>query len=66
MSKKVLIVDDDPDVRMFNATVVEESGYTPIEAPNGEEGLDSCQKRKTRSGASGCADAQTERYPPVS
>jgi CheY-like chemotaxis protein len=30
MSKKVLIVDDDPDVRMFNATVVEESGYTPI------------------------------------
>ena len=39
MSKKVLIVDDDPDVRMFNATVVEESGYTPIEAPNGEEGL---------------------------
>ena len=39
MSKKVLIVDDDPDVRMFNTTVVEESGYTPLEAPNGEEGL---------------------------
>ena len=39
MSKKVLIVDDDPDVRMFNATVVEESGYTPVEATNGEEGL---------------------------
>ncbi len=39
MSKKVLIVDDDPDVRLFNATVVEESGYTPIEAPNGEAGL---------------------------
>jgi CheY-like chemotaxis protein len=39
MSKKVLIVDDDPDVRLFNATVVEESGYTPIEASNGEEGL---------------------------
>lgn len=39
MSKKVLIVDDDPDVRLFNATVVEESGYTPIEAANGEEGL---------------------------
>jgi twitching motility two-component system response regulator PilH len=40
MSKKVLIVDDDPDVRMFNATVVEESGYTPVEATNGEEGLE--------------------------
>ncbi len=39
MSKKVLIVDDDPDVRLFNTTVVEESGYTPMEAPNGEEGL---------------------------
>ncbi len=39
MSKKVLIVDDDPDVRMFNATVVEENGYTPVEATNGEEGL---------------------------
>ena len=39
MSKKVLIVDDDPDVRLFNATIVEESGYTPIEATNGEEGL---------------------------
>ena len=39
MSKKVLIVDDDKDVRMFNAAVVEECGYTPVEAANGEEGL---------------------------
>jgi twitching motility two-component system response regulator PilH len=39
MSKKVLVVDDDPDVRLFNVTVVEESGYTPLEASNGEEGL---------------------------
>lgn len=39
MSKKVLVVDDDPDVRMFNVTVVEENGYLPIEAVNGEEGL---------------------------
>ena len=44
MSKKVLIVDDDPDVRMFNATVVEESGYTPVEATNGEEGLKMVKK----------------------
>ncbi len=44
MSKKVLIVDDDPDVRMFNATVVEESGYTPVEATNGEEGLTMVKK----------------------
>jgi two-component system phosphate regulon response regulator PhoB len=39
MSKKVLVVDDDPDVRLFNVTVVEENGYTPLEAANGEEGL---------------------------
>ena len=44
MSKKVLIVDDDPDVRLFNATVVEESGYTPVEASNGEEGLKMLKK----------------------
>ena len=44
MSKKVLIVDDDPDVRMFNATVVEESGHTPFEAPNGEAGLEMVKK----------------------
>ncbi len=39
MGKKVLIVDDDPDVRLFNEAVVEESGYTPLMAANGEEGL---------------------------
>jgi twitching motility two-component system response regulator PilH len=44
MSKKVLIVDDDPDVRLFNSTVVEESGYTPVEAPNGEVGLQIIKK----------------------
>ena len=37
--KKVLVVDDDPDVRLFNTTVVEENGFIPIEATNGEEGL---------------------------
>ncbi len=39
MGKKVLVVDDDPDVRLFSVTVLEEHGYTPIEASNGEEGL---------------------------
>ena len=39
MGKKVLIVDDDPDVRLFNRTVLEEYGYTPLEAANGEEGM---------------------------
>lgn len=39
MEKKVLVVDDDPDVRLFATTVLEEHGYAPIEAGNGEEGL---------------------------
>jgi CheY-like chemotaxis protein len=39
MGKKILVVDDDPDVRLFNTTVVEENGHTPIEAANGEEAL---------------------------
>ena len=38
MPIKVLIVDDDPDVRLFNASVVQDLGYLPIEASNGEEG----------------------------
>ena len=39
MEKKVLVVDDDPDVRLFATTVLEEHGFLPIEAGNGEEGL---------------------------
>ena len=44
MTKKVLVVDDDPDVRTFSITVLEENGYTPIEATNGEEGLELLRK----------------------
>ena len=44
--KKVLVVDDDPDVRLFNTTVVEENGYIPIEATNGEEGLKKLKEEK--------------------
>ena len=39
MGKKVLVVDDDPDVRLFNITVVEECGHTPLAAENGAQGL---------------------------
>lgn len=39
MAKRVLVVDDDPDVRSFSIAVLEENGYTPIEATNGEEGM---------------------------
>lgn len=40
MSKKVLVVDDDPDVRSFVVTVLEENQYTPLVACDGVEGLE--------------------------
>lgn len=46
MSKKVLVVDDDPDVRLFSVTVLEENGYTPLEADNGETGLKMIKEEK--------------------
>jgi twitching motility two-component system response regulator PilH len=46
MAKKVLIVDDDPDVRLFSITVLEENGYNPIEATNGEEGMQIIRKEQ--------------------
>ena len=44
MAKKVLVVDDDPDVRLFSVTVLEENGYSPLEATNGEEGMQLIEK----------------------
>ena len=38
MPKKILVVDDDPDVRLFNTSVVEELGHLSVEASDGEEG----------------------------
>ena len=46
MAKTVLVVDDDPDVRLFSVTVLEEHGYTPLEAANGEEGLKMIKEQK--------------------
>ena len=40
MAKKVLSVEDDPDTRTFVLTVLEENGYIPIMAIDGEEGME--------------------------
>jgi len=37
--KKVLLVDDDADVRKFVSKLVERAGYEVIEAKNGVEGM---------------------------
>lgn len=44
MSKKVLVVDDDPDVRSFVVTVLEENQYTPLVARDGVEGREMIEK----------------------
>ncbi|MGD2185685.1 MAG: response regulator [Desulfobacterales bacterium] len=46
MSQKVLVVDDDADVRLFSVTVLEENGYTPLEAEDGESGLKMIKEEK--------------------
>ena len=39
MSKKALVVDDNPDVRSFSVAVLEENGFTPLTAVDGDSGL---------------------------
>ena len=46
MSKLVLVVDDDPDVRAFVVTVLEENQYTPLVAEDGVEGLEKIRNDK--------------------
>ena len=46
MGKRILVIDDDPDIIMFNKSVVEENGHTALEAPNGEEGFKILKKEK--------------------
>lgn len=40
MAKKILIVDDDPDVVLFISTVLGDHGYLTIDASNGQKGLE--------------------------
>ena len=44
MSKKVLVVDDDPDVVSFVMTVLDENQYMPLVAKDGVEGLEMIEK----------------------
>jgi len=44
MPKKILIVDDEPDIRTFISAVLEEHGYESIGANNGVEGLELLRK----------------------
>jgi two-component system phosphate regulon response regulator PhoB len=44
--KKILVVDDELDMRTFIVTLLETSGYRPIVATNGEEGIAKAREHK--------------------
>jgi len=44
--KKVLVVDDDVDIRKVVSKLVEKSGYEAIEAKNGVEGMGKVREHK--------------------
>lgn len=46
MSKKILIVDDEPDHITFVSAVLEENGYASIGAKDGVEGLELVRKER--------------------
>ena len=39
MGKKILIIDDEKDMRVYLTTLFQKAGYDTESAPNGEEGL---------------------------
>lgn len=46
MAKKVLIVDDEIDMRVFMTTLLETSGFKPLSADDGKEGLDVARRAR--------------------
>jgi len=39
-SKTILVIDDDPELVKFLTLLLQDNGYTPISAFNGQQGLD--------------------------
>lgn len=44
MSKKILVVDDEADVRKYLCSLLEDAGFTTISAQNGKEGMELAEK----------------------
>lgn len=44
MPKKILIIDDDPDVVLFLSTMLKDHGYGTIDAHDGQEGLEKAKE----------------------
>jgi len=46
MAQKVLVVDDELDIRTFIITLLETEGYKPLSAVDGKEGLEIARRDK--------------------
>lgn len=46
MAKKVLVVDDELDMRTFITTLLETNGFKPLAAQDGVQGLEAARKSK--------------------
>jgi len=46
MAIKVLVVDDEPDMRIFLTTLLETNGFKPISAGDGRQGLEAARKNR--------------------
>ncbi|RJR26726.1 MAG: response regulator [Desulfobacteraceae bacterium] len=46
MPKKILIVDDDPDVRLFLSTLINDHGFIALEAVDGHAGIETAKAEK--------------------
>lgn len=46
MAKKILVIDDEPDMVTFLSTLLEDNGYQVITAVDGDEGLDKTKAEK--------------------
>jgi Fe-S oxidoreductase/CheY-like chemotaxis protein len=44
--KKILVVDDEPDIRIFFTTVLEDNGATVFEASDGDEAIEMVRREK--------------------
>jgi len=46
MARKIVVVDDEPDMRVFLSTLLETHGFKPISAMDGKEGLKLVRRHK--------------------
>jgi two-component system, OmpR family, phosphate regulon response regulator PhoB len=46
MAKRVLVVDDEQDIRVFMKTLLETNGYKPVVAEDGKQGLEMARAKK--------------------